>query len=125
MTNDQKKEVSRLANLYMGRQTQTYIYHWGKDYDGEALFNSWCKEMKKLNIDFNKLSETDAYLLGLCKMNLGSSFELYAVPLHIFTIMPEGTKLYNLFNGEEKMVGRDNINDDTRGGYVAYGVKVE
>ena len=125
MTNEQKKEVSRLANLFMGRQVQKYVFHWEQDYDGERLFMNWCKEMRKLNIDFNKLSETDAYLLGLSKVDYGCPFELYAVPLHVFTIMPEGTKLYNIFNGEEKMVGRDYIDNDTRGGYVAYGVRVE
>lgn len=38
--------------------------------------------------------------------------------------MPEGTRLVTI-NGQERIVGKDNIDNDIRFGYLAYGIPVE
>lgn len=54
----------------------------------------------------------------------GKGFSIDLISPEQLSSLKDGTVLYNIF-GEEKIVGKDNIDGDTRGGYLAYGFKQE
>lgn len=46
---------------------------------------------------------------------------IYLVPESKYNKLPKGTELYSI-NGKRVIKGKDKIDDDTRGGYLAYGI---
>lgn len=124
MTNEQRKHASRLMSRYMAFQCQKYEYDWNEDLNGQQAYTQFHDAMKDLNVDFNSLTEVDAYVLGLTEYKAGKVGDIYLIPIHLFNVLPKGTVLYDI-NGEKVTVGTSYIDKDTRGGYIAYGVKLK
>ena len=49
-----------------------------------------------------------------------NSLWLFTMPE--FNLLPDGIELESI-NGEKKIKGKDYIDDDTRGGHIAYGIR--
>jgi len=47
--------------------------------------------------------------------------QIYLIPGRDYKNIAPGTVLFSIF-GERKVMGTDSVDDDTRGGYLAYGV---
>jgi hypothetical protein len=58
---------------------------------------------------------------GMCTLRDGSMIQL--IKPDYFSTLPNGTVL-DCINGKEYTKGVDDIDDDTRGGYLAFGFKV-
>ena len=76
------------------------------------------KTVKKL-IDLNDLSKYQLTALGFSPWSESSPVML--VPLHLFPVLRDGTKL-TCIDGEEFVVGKDEIDNDIRFGCIAYGI---
>lgn len=89
---------------------------WQKNEDVEEEISYLTKKLKdgKLTIqEYEKKVEEQRNTIGV-----------RLIPLYLLPILPEGTKLYSIF-GEEIIYDGNNINNDTRFGCLAYGIKIK
>ena len=70
----------------------------------------------------NVTDKTEEELLNLGFRWWDEKHELLLVPLKLFNQIPDGTE-FTCISGEKAVKGKDPIDDDTRGGLMAYGVK--
>jgi len=126
---EQKMKVSIILNRFVSLQAQFYEYNLLENNDGQGYYNSLIKSFKELNIDFNSLTESDAVLLGLYKYRVtksdGKQIEIWLIPLHLYHVIPEGTKLVSTRGNEFTLNYNKMPDDDNRSGYLAYGVTLE
>ena len=128
LNNEQRKVIKGMSTALSNVLAMNIIY----DYDGDtAKLNSvqgyeyLTKKYKSLEIDFNNLSCDDLELLG-CQARGGDGYEgYYMIPIYLWDIIPKGTKVYGAFdrkNGvpEEYTFGVDYIDNDVRGGMLAF-----
>lgn len=76
-------------------------------------------EIKK-HIDWDNLTESDCKELRFKRWDEESG--IYLIPLYLFPIIPIGFKVYCI-NGSEIVNDGTNLDNDTRFGCIAYGVK--
>lgn len=67
-------------------------------------------------------SKTQDELLALGFRWWDEKHELLLIPLKLFPQIPDGTVL-TCINGKKAVKGKDKIDDDTRAGLIAYGIK--
>lgn len=129
LSTEQKLTVVNILNRFVSLQSQFYEYNLLENYDGQNYYNSLVKSFKELNIDFNDLIESDAVLLGLYKYKVttsdGKQIEVWLIPLHLYHVIPEGTKLVSTMGNEFTLNYNKMPDDDNRRGYLAYGVTVK
>lgn len=80
-------------------------------------------EKLKDEIDFNNLSKQEAIELRFAKWSKEDP-TLYLIPIWLLPILPVGTKL-TAIDGDEIVYDGKNIDNDTRFGCLAYGVRVK
>ena len=96
----------------------TMEYDWSNDFKHEDLSKHYQVVQEKMKqINFNKLTEEEMLILGFRKFK--SEDEGFLVPLWLFKVLPEGTRLKSIAD-EEVVVGQDKLDNDTRGGSTAY-----
>ena len=134
MSKEQKERVKFLLPAFIKLASQAFEYSksWSPEYGYEhvqRVYANLLEELGKLNIDFNNLSESDCRLLGFSltktsflKDSSKQPEDIWLVPLYLYKLIPKGTKLVSLF-GEEVVAGRDYLDNDNRGGCLAFGVK--
>lgn len=66
-------------------------------------------------LDWNSLSPSEALFLGFSKGKYG-----YAIPFYFHSCIPDGLQLNSFFDGKPVIKHGDNIDNDIRGGYIAY-----
>lgn len=80
-------------------------------------------EKLKDEIDFNNLSKQEAIELRFVKWSKEDP-TLYLIPIWLLPILPVGTKL-TAIDGDEIVYDGKSIDNDTRFGCLAYGVRVK
>lgn len=70
-------------------------------------------------MDFHNVTATDLLELGWVRWN--DETDLYLCPLAQLPDLPDGIALHSI-SGAVAVKGRDPIDDDTRGGFIAYGI---
>ena len=76
----------------------------------------------KLTDDYSRLGKEELLKLGFRHWNKESG--LLLIPIDLYDKIPDGTKLTSI-DGEEKIKGKDGIDNDTRGGLLAWGLMRE
>lgn len=59
--------------------------------------------------------------MSVNKWQLDDGSDIYLITPQQYEKLPEGVELVCI-DGKKKMKGKDYIDDDTRGGFIAYGV---
>lgn len=79
-------------------------------------------EIVARNFDWNNLTREKLIASGFANWNteVPEIGEIYLIPLYLYRHIPSGIKLVTV-NGEMVEAG-EHLDDDTRGGYLAYGV---
>lgn len=70
-------------------------------------------------MDFHKATAADLIALGWVRWS--KETELYLCPLSQLSDLPDGIALHSI-SGAPAVKGRDHIDEDTRGGMLAYGI---
>lgn len=129
LSTEQKIKIPIILNRFVSLQSQFYEYNLLENNDGQGYYNSLVKSLKELNIDFNNLIESDAVLLGLYKYHVTTSddkqIEVWLIPLHLYHVIPEGTRLVSAMGNEFTLNYNKMPDDDNRSGYLAYGVTIK
>ena len=114
LTEKQKNGLTSALTKYAAKNAECALYNWSADFSLSELksyYNDLVKELKKLNIDFNNLTKEDCKLLGCSESNF--------IPLYLFEVLPNDTKVTSIFN-DNLVWGDDSKSNDTRGGFIAY-----
>lgn len=118
-----KKEILNCLTYLANRVSETTQYKiWSDTFCRKELEEAnkiFLSEMKRY-IDWEKLTEEDCKELRFCKWDVESG--VYFIPLYLFPIIPIGLKVYSI-NGKEIVNDGANLDNDTRFGCVAYGIK--
>lgn len=85
----------------------------------KSLISQFASELNQY-INFSKLTKDQAVSLGFTQYELPSKF-IYLIPLYLLPIIPVGTELVTI-NDEVIVYDGNNVNNDTRGGMLAYGI---
>jgi hypothetical protein len=112
--------VANVMTYLINEVACTMEYEWSNDFNHEDLkgyYNNIQEEMSK--IDFNKLTDDELRFLGFRSFSKDSKGTGYLVPLWLFRVLPNGTKLQSII-GRTVEVGKDYISNDVRGGNIAY-----
>ena len=74
--------------------------------------------MKKLTLqEIDNMTISQAVARGMCSWD----GHLYLIPLSDYSNWPDGVELTSI-TGNKRVKGKDYIDDDTRGGLLAYGI---
>lgn len=84
--------------------------------------DKFLKEIKDL-IDWENLTEEEACELRFMKFNMGTE-EIWLIPLYLFPIIPKGIELTSIL-GDTFVYTDQELDNDTRLGCVAYGIRVK
>lgn len=121
-----KPEIMNCLTWYANQVAETIQYtNWSDEFcreDIKRATDRFVNELKKY-IDFNNLTEEEAQELRFGKWS-DDEPDLYLVPLYLLPILPIGTKMTSI-NGDEIVYDGHNIDNDTRFGCLAYGVRVK
>lgn len=117
------KEVQTVINRYINALCIPYYYseHWSETFC-MSEYQEYCKKFLsnlKDKIDFNTLTVEECNLLGFGRYSETSNLRL--IPLYLYDVIPDGQELYCI-NGKKYIKGKDHIDKDIRGGYLAYGI---
>ena len=111
--------LTYLAN----RVSETTQYEsWSDEFSRKEIKEAnqkFVDEIKK-HIDWENLTEEDCKELRFGKWDEESG--IYLIPLYLFPIIPIGLKVYSISGGEIVNDGT-NLDNDTRFGCIAYGIK--
>lgn len=86
----------------------------------DSLKQDYLKALKDL-IDFNNITLEVAKAIGMQKWDDDS--DLYLFPYYLYTIIPIGLKVTSIF--DEELVWTDHMDDDTRFGCLAFGLRIK
>lgn len=121
-----KSEITNCLTWYANQVAETVQYtNWSDEFcreDIKRATDRFVNELKK-HIDFDNLTEEEAQELRFGKWS-DDEPDLYLVPLYLLPILPIGTKL-TCINGEEIVYDGKNIDNETRFGCLAYGIRVK
>lgn len=110
MTNVEKinsLNIKYINNLFIGVMNR------------DSLKQDYLKALKEL-IDFNNITLEVAKAIGMKKWDDDS--DLYLFPYYLYTIIPVGLKVVSIF--DEELVWNDHMDDDTRFGCLAFGLRI-
>lgn len=118
-----KKEILNCLTYLANRVSETTQYDcWSDTFCRKQLKEAdeiFLAEIKN-HIDWENLTEEDCKELRFGRWDEESG--VYLIPLYLFPIIPIGLKVYSI-NGEEIVNDGTNLDNDTRFGCVAYGIK--
>lgn len=122
MSKQQKDKLQELLVRYIVISSEGAIYgeKWGEHFIGSDVLKKFRlleNELRKLNIDFNKLSEADCRILGCSQDSKNTKY--WYIPIYLYNVITNGT-IVRCIDGEDKIWGIDYIDNDSRGGYLAY-----
>ena len=103
-----------LVSMYRGWQED-------KGFMLDELFSYYRTLINKLKeeIPFETLTESDLRVMGFGEWD--NENHLFLIPLLLWEYIPDGTEVTSIM-GEKYVKGKDKISDDTRDGYLAYGI---
>ena len=103
-----------LISMYKGWQED-------KGFILDELFSYYRTFINKLKeeIPFETLTESDLRVMGFGEWD--NENHLFLIPLLLWEYIPDGTEVTSIM-GEKYVKGKDKISDDTRDGYLAYGI---
>lgn len=99
MTTEQKHEVSRILARYATLTSQNILCH--DTTDNTECYMILRDSLKKLNIDFNTLSELDYKLLGFNQVGKN-----WLIPVYLYDVLPKSLKVENIFDGSKTTVSK-------------------
>ena len=117
-----KDEIRNCLTWYANKVAETVWYeNWSDAFCRKEIQHSTDKFLEELDkyIDWDHLTKKEAIELRFGKWNEN----LYLLPLYLLPIVPIGTKLTDIF-GEEIIYDGTNVDDDIRGGCIAYGITI-
>lgn len=121
-----KNEITNCLTLMMNKVYQTIMYEsWSDEFKAKEIKESseiFYEELKK-HIDITKLTKEEAKDLRFAKWS-NEYPDLYLFPLWIVPLIPEGIEVMDIF-GEKFKYEKDKVDNDTRFGYVAYGIEIK
>lgn len=85
-------------------------------------YNHFVSEIQQL-IDFSNVGKEELESLGFTFYKLRDNSYIMLIPIYILPAIPKGTEIKSVF-GKKVVVGVGNIDLDTRGGYIAYGIAI-
>lgn len=119
-----KSELVNHFTWITNQLSQLNQYDWSDDMKKKELdkaFKTFNNSFKK-HIDFDNLTVDEARELRFQKFDDES--DLWLIPLYLLPILPEGLKVKSI-SGEELIVGKDKLDDDTRFGALAFGLELK
>ena len=115
MVSEKIKDACFYIKRALAYLSQSYFYeNWDNDFsrkESKEIMKNFETAMKKLDVDFNNLTAEECCALG-CS-------EKYLIPLYLFDVIPDGTKVIDIFEKEYEW-DKSKMNNDHRGGYLAY-----
>lgn len=119
-----KSELVNHFTWITNQLSQLNQYDWSDDMKKKELdkaFKTFNNSFKKY-IDFDNLTVDEARELRFQKFDDES--DLWLIPLYLLPILPEGLKVKSI-SGEELIVGKDKLDNDTRFGALAFGLELK
>lgn len=124
-----KKELINYFVRIVNKLSLPYMYDWSPNLCKREIKEAFDKFYELLRmedvgklIDFQNLTIETAKELGF--QNRSDISNLYLLPMWILPLVPIGTELISIF-GESVLYDGNNIDIDTRGGYLAYGMIIK
>lgn len=112
--------VANVMTFMLNGVSTTLEYGWGNDFNHKEIKEHYEKTKEEMQkIDYSTLSVGEMEFLGFRRYSEDKND--YLVPLWLLRYLPTGTKLKSIF-GEVKEVGVDYIENDVRGGCLAYSI---
>lgn len=115
--------VQRALVSTLNRMTQPCVYtNWDDQY-ARTESNLAIKQLQdfvKEKVDLASLSGEELLDLGFTRWD--DKGQLYLVPLCLVGALRNGTILYDI-TGDKSVVGKDELDLDTRSGCIAYGIR--
>lgn len=92
----------------------------------KEILDKFYKEVKENDsLDITKLNEEQAITLGFSKMTINGGV-IYLVPLYLVPVIPQGTKLIDVFGLiTVEFNSIDELDLDTRFGCISRGILIE
>lgn len=120
-----KPQIMHLLTWYANQiEMACEYYHEPNDiYEEIKIARKRLLEALKDLIDFNDLSKREAIELRFVKWSEEDP-SLYLIPIWLLPILPVGTKL-TCIDGDEIIYDGENVDNDTRFGCIACGVRVK
>lgn len=72
-------------------------------------------------IDLSNATEAELIVMGFQYYKLNTNDKILLIPEQLYHRIPNGTLVFSI-NGNQCIKGKDYIDMDTRGGYLAYGL---
>lgn len=94
-------------------------YNWDANFQAEQVKKAMERLRKTLKetVDLTKLDKEELSILGFKECDNG----IMLIPLYLMPNIPEGTEVFSIMGGKA-IVGTDHIDNDVRGGCIAYGI---
>lgn len=120
-----KMDIINILTSYANSVSETVQYNWDGDFCKTMVKEATDTLIQRLQdaIDFNKLTEESAKLLGFRKLSSSTTGEIYLIPLYLLPLIPHGAKLVSIL-GYETVYDGTNIDNDNRAGLLAYGIRI-
>ena len=83
-----------------------------------SYYRTFINKLKE-EIPFETLTESDLRVMGFVEWD--NEKHLFLIPLLLWEYSPDGTEVTSIMD-EKYVKGKDKISDDTRDGYLAYGI---
>ena len=107
--------------IWLSNQIETYSRFDNKEYATQKVKESKEKFSQHMaeNIDFNHLTDDDCDFLGF-----GRYEEIRLIPIYLLPSLPDGIEVTSIL-GYKKVYDKvaQNLDYDTRGGLLAFGIK--
>lgn len=122
-----KQEIINCLTWYANRVSEIVQYtNWSDGFYRREIRIATIEFLNELrkHIDFSKLTREEAIMLQFGKWDDKS--DIYLIPLYLLPIVPVGTEL-TCINGQTIIydgTNVDNVDDDTRFGYIAWGIRI-
>lgn len=120
------ERIAKNMSFFTSCVAESVMWNWDNDYKATHVKKALEKLQKSIKETVNilELSEIELAELGFMRWAVGreESDPIMLIPLYIFPIIPKGTEVFCI-DGSKKVVGVDKIDDDTRVGCIAYGIK--
>lgn len=115
------EQCKLIQRIILGRAAEVMNYtEWTSDYAAHKL-RSIRADIKGIDtINISELTKAEALSLGFVQLNEHS--QICLIPLWLYQFLPDGLD-YESINGD-KVTKVSNIDNDNRGGVLAYGIKL-
>lgn len=119
-------KVMKHMALFASRVSESVMWNWDDAYKATHVKEALESLQKSIAdaINITDLSESELAELGFMKWkhNVFDLNPIMLIPHYILPVIPKGTEVFCI-DGTKKIIGVDEINDDTRVGCIAYGIK--